>query len=78
MWMNLIDYMLVIVYGGNLDAPISNFLGNDRPNNWYGMRDRDGGLRDFRFFAHDSEHTLLPGESRTSIEPDPGSQAKTV
>jgi hypothetical protein len=31
---NLIDYMLVIVFGGNLDAPISNFLGNTRPNNW--------------------------------------------
>ncbi|HVY69944.1 MAG TPA: lamin tail domain-containing protein, partial [Verrucomicrobiae bacterium] len=55
---NLIDYMLVIEYGGNLDAAISNFLGNQSPNNWYGMRNRNG--RDgFRFFAHDSEHTLL-------------------
>jgi hypothetical protein len=55
---NLIDYMLVIFYGGNLDAPISNFLGNTSPNNWYGMRDRTG-TAGFRFFAHDSEHTLL-------------------
>jgi hypothetical protein len=48
--------MLVIVYGGNLDAPISNFLGNTRPNNWYGVRNRVG--RDgFRFFVHDAEHT---------------------
>ncbi len=55
---NLIDYMLVIIYGGNLDAPISNFLQNTRPNNWYGVRNRTG--RDgFRFFAHDAEHTLL-------------------
>lgn len=55
---NLIDYMLVILYGGNLDAPISNFLGNTRPNNWYGIRNRTG--RDgFRFFVHDAEHTLL-------------------
>ena len=30
---HLIDYMLVILYGGNLDAPISNFLGNNSPNN---------------------------------------------
>jgi hypothetical protein len=56
---NLIDYMLVIIYGGNLDAPISNFLGNNSPNNWYGMRNRTGNFGGFRFFAHDSEHTLL-------------------
>jgi hypothetical protein len=55
---NLIDYMLVIVYGGNLDAPISNFLGNNNPNNWYGFRNRNG-THGFRFVAHDSEHTLL-------------------
>ena len=56
---NLIDYMLVIVYGGNLDAPISNFLGNTRPNNWYGLRDRTGTNGGFRFISHDAEHTLL-------------------
>ncbi|MCF7762744.1 MAG: lamin tail domain-containing protein [Verrucomicrobia bacterium] len=62
---NLIDYMLVIIYGGNLDAPISNFLGNSRPNNWYGIRNRTG-QEGFRFFAHDSEHTLLNiNEDRT-------------
>jgi hypothetical protein len=55
---NLIDYMLVIIYGGNLDAPISNFLGNTSPNNWFGIRRRNGNIG-FRFFAHDSEHTLL-------------------
>jgi hypothetical protein len=56
---NLIDYMLVIIYGGNLDAPISNFLGNNSPNNWFGIRNRLGAFGGFRFFAHDSEHTLL-------------------
>ena len=55
---NLIDYMIVILYGGNLDAPISAFLGNASPNNWYGIRDRTG-ERGFAFFAHDAEHTLL-------------------
>ena len=55
---NLIDYMLVIVFGGNLDAPISNFLANDSPNNWFGMRHRGGLSGGFKFFAHDSEHTL--------------------
>ena len=55
----LIDYMLVIYYGGNLDAPISNFLANNSPNNFFGIRDRSGTNGGFRFFAHDSEHTLL-------------------
>lgn len=56
---NLIDYMLVIIYGGNLDAPISNFLGNTSPNNWFGIRDRTGAHGGFRFMSHDAEHTLL-------------------
>lgn len=55
---NLMDYMLVIVYGGNLDAPISWFLGNNSPNNWFGSRNRLG-PDGFRFFVHDAEHTLL-------------------
>ena len=38
---NLIDYMIIILYGGNRDAPISNFLSNNRPNNWYGLRNRN-------------------------------------
>ena len=56
---NLIDYMMVIYFGGNLDAPISWFLGEDSPNNFYGMRDRTGKSGGFKFFAHDAEHTLL-------------------
>jgi len=65
---NLIDYMLVILYGGNLDAPISNFLGNDSPNNWYGFRDRTGLRGGFRFVSHDAEHTLLNvSEDRTGL-----------
>src|SRR5688572_1792089 len=60
---NLIDYMILIFYTGNKDAPISNFLGNTSPNNWYGLRNRNLTNRmGFKFFAHDSEHTLLPGD----------------
>jgi hypothetical protein len=60
---NLIDYMLVIIYTGNKDAPISDFLGNQSPNNWFGVRNRNIEARmGFQFFAHDSEHTLLPFE----------------
>ncbi|HEY3324108.1 MAG TPA: lamin tail domain-containing protein [Planctomycetota bacterium] len=55
---NLIDYMLVIYYGGNLDAPISNFLSNQSPNNFYAIRSRVAN-RGFIFTSHDAEHTLL-------------------
>ncbi|HEV8542937.1 MAG TPA: lamin tail domain-containing protein [Verrucomicrobiae bacterium] len=58
---NLIDYMLLIFWSGNKDAPISNFLSDQSPNNWYGVRNRNLAVRmGFQFFAHDSEHTLLP------------------
>ena len=56
---NLIDYMLVIFFGGNLDAPISEFIGDTNPNNMFCVRNRTGLYGGFRFFAHDSEHTLL-------------------
>ena len=56
---NLIDYMLVIFFGGNLDAPISEFIGDTNPNNMFCVRNRTGLFGGFRFFAHDSEHTLL-------------------
>jgi len=67
---NLIDYMLVILWGGNLDAPISNFLGNTSPNNYFGIWNRVTRDRGFRFFVHDAEHTLLNvNEDRTGPYP---------
>jgi len=63
---NLIDYMLIILYGGNLDAPISNFLGNTSPNNFFGIWNRTRGDLGFQWFVHDAEHTLLNvNEDRT-------------
>jgi hypothetical protein len=59
---NLIDYMLVIFFTGNIDAPISAFIGDTNPNNMYAVRNRTGLYGGFRFLAHDSEHTLLTGE----------------
>jgi hypothetical protein len=65
---NLIDYMLVILYSGNYDAPISAALGNDYPNNWYGFRDRTGNHGGFRFISHDAESSLLSTSAdRTGI-----------
>ena len=50
--------MLIVFFSGNTDAPLSDFLGNNSPNNFYAIRPRTGAFG-FRFFAHDSEHTLL-------------------
>jgi hypothetical protein len=57
---NLIDYVIMVFYDGDRDAPISNFLGNTNPNNWYGIRNRNG-EEGFRYFVHDAEHTMLRG-----------------
>ena len=56
---NLIDYMLVIFYGGNFDAPVSKFSQNFNPNNFYAIDNREKKRDGFKFFAHDSEHSLL-------------------
>lgn len=59
---SLIDYQLVIFYGGNYDASVSRFLGETRPNNWYGLRDRSGKNGGFKFVSHDAEHSLKADE----------------
>lgn len=56
---NTVDAMLVVYYGGNADAQISAFLGNNSPNNAFFLRDRTGAHGGFRSVLHDSEHTLL-------------------
>ncbi|MEX0599533.1 MAG: chitobiase/beta-hexosaminidase C-terminal domain-containing protein, partial [Rhodothermales bacterium] len=63
---NLIQYMLVIFWTGNPDAPITPFMGT---NNFFGYRDRTGD-HGFKWFAHDSEHALLdPSIDRTGPFP---------
>ncbi|MDZ7371904.1 MAG: CotH kinase family protein, partial [candidate division KSB1 bacterium] len=62
---NLIDYMINTYFVGDFDAPISEFLGNVRPNNFWAIYNRvnpDG----FKFFRHDAEHILFNvNEDRT-------------
>ncbi|MDA3854564.1 MAG: CotH kinase family protein [Bacteroidales bacterium] len=60
---NLIDYMAIIFYTGNYDAPVSKFTGNNNPNNYYGIYKNDNPLKGFQFLAHDSEHSLFYGTS---------------
>ncbi len=54
---NLIDEMIVLFYMGDGDAVLSNFLGHDRPNNWFSIF-RKNGESGFKFFIRDAEHTL--------------------
>jgi len=56
---NLIDYMLIIFFGGNFDAPLSKFRGNRDPNNFYAIYNRNDKRDGFKFFIHDAEHSLL-------------------
>jgi len=55
---NLIDYMLLIFYTGDGDAVLSSFLGNTRPNNWFGLKNRNNPDQGFVFVNSDCEHTL--------------------
>jgi hypothetical protein len=56
---NLIDYMQLIFYTGNFDAPTSSFGQNNMANNFYAIDRRDDKSSGFKFFAHDSEHTMM-------------------
>jgi len=55
---NLIDYMLNIFYSGNFDSPVSEFLGNNQPNNFYAIKNRNAPREGFFFIVHDAEHTF--------------------
>lgn len=56
---NLIDYMLIIFYTGNFDAPTSSFGGNKWGNNYYAIDNREDFSSGFKFFVHDSEHAMF-------------------
>lgn len=63
---NLIDYMLLTFWTGNLDGATSAFLGDANANNWFAVRNRLGTHGGFRFLAHDFEHSFFwPEEDRT-------------
>jgi len=68
---NLIDYMLIIFYGGNFDAPVSKFRGERDPNNFYAIYNRAEN-EGFKFLAHDAEHTLhvTPSHPGIGLEED--------
>jgi len=63
---NLIDYMNIIFYTGNYDAPVSAFGQNKSSNNFYAIYNRNDD-RGFTFFAHDNEHTVLTDPINMSL-----------
>jgi hypothetical protein len=56
---NLIDYMIVIFYTGNFDAPTSSFGQNKGCNNFYAIDNRNDRSSGFTFYNHDAEHSLF-------------------
>lgn len=64
---NLIDYMQLIFYTGNFDSPVSAFMQNAGPNNFYTIDRRDDKSSGFIFFAHDAEHSMMIGPEGPGI-----------
>jgi len=56
---NLIDFMTVIFYTGNFDAPTAVFMQNKKANNFYAIDNREDHSKGFTFYVHDAEHALF-------------------
>jgi hypothetical protein len=62
---NVIDYMLIIYYTGNFDAPVTQWYRDEQVNNYNAILNRVD-PQGWQFIQHDSEHTLLDvNENRT-------------
>ena len=57
---NLIDYMIITYFTGDRDGPASRFV-SPRVNNYFAILNREN-PDGFKFFEHDSEHSLDTGE----------------
>jgi hypothetical protein len=56
---NLIDYMTMIFYSGNFDAPVSAWGDNNMPNNFFAIFNKKNKSLGYKFVAHDSEHCMF-------------------
>ncbi|MEE8452309.1 MAG: lamin tail domain-containing protein, partial [Thermoguttaceae bacterium] len=60
---NVIDYMIITYYTGDRDGPGSWYtMGGSGPNNFFAIYNREN-PDGFKFFEHDSEHSLGTGEN---------------
>jgi len=62
---NLIDYMLIIFYTGNYDAPCT-ITRQNQPNNFYAIDNRNDKTKGFVFFNYDGESTLVVDPIQTT------------
>lgn len=58
---NLIDYMIITYYTGDRDGPATRFV-TGRVNNYFAIINRES-PDGFKFFEHDSEHSLDVGDA---------------
>ncbi len=56
---NLIDYMAMIFYTGSFDGPASAWYGEDMPNNYYAIYNREYKGTGFVFIGHDQEQSMM-------------------
>ena len=61
---NLIDYMIITYYTSDADGPGSRFLGGP-VNNYFAILNREN-PDGFKFFEHDSEHSLDTGDAASA------------
>ena len=57
----LVNYCLIIFYTGGFDSGLSRFLGDNAPNNWFGVYNRVTADQGFQYFIHDNEHSMGTG-----------------
>lgn len=60
---NLINFMMIIFYTGGYDTGLSQFIGNNIANNWFGIYNRVTADQGFQYFIHDNEHSLGAGST---------------
>jgi hypothetical protein len=58
---NLIAFMGILVMTGGYDSGISQFLGDNQANNWFGVYNHTTADQGFQFYVHDNEHSLGAG-----------------
>ena len=56
---NLIDYMVLVFYTGNIDGPCSKWGQNKTGANFISLKDRSNNSDGFKFFALDFEYSML-------------------
>ena len=56
---NLINYMILVFYTGNFDGPVSKWVENNAPNNFYVMDKRTDKSNGFQFYANDFEFSMF-------------------